>query len=191
MRRRRVGLQTEQSIARSSSQRQRQETEEGSEFETFRSQSLAWFFSIASRCPPVKSNENIFRQSRGSEADSEFANQSTDQLRERSIKIHQTWGQEAPGIGVALCQERARISQHLLTRSLSEAQQIFATTSYIDSISLIDSLNVSSKMKIQDTRKSPLEIDQKYCSHNNRDIAAKANLAMVSTVIRFHGDRNT
>ncbi len=129
--------------------------------------------------PPVKSNENIPRQSRGSEADSEFANQSTDQLVERSIKIHQTWGQEAPGIGVALCQERARISQHLLTRSLSEAQQIFATTSYIDAISLIDSLNVSSKMKIQDTRKSLLEIDQKYCSHNNRDIAAKANLAIV------------
>ena len=128
--------------------------------------------------PPAKSIENASRQASSLEPDSEFANQSTEQLVERSVKIHQTWGQEAPGIGVALCQERARISQHLLNRSLTESQQIFAITSYIDAISLIDSLNVSSKMKIQDTRKSLLEIDQKYCSHNNRDIAAKANLAI-------------
>ena len=140
--------------------------------------------------PPVKSNENIPRQSRGSEADSEFANQSTDQLRERSIKIHQTWGQEAPGIGVALCQERAQISQHLLTRSLSEAQQIFATTSYIDAISLIDSLNVSSKMKIHSkitSRNRPKILLAQQPRYRSQGQSGHS----VSPVIRFHGDRNT
>lgn len=115
---------------------------------------------------------------RVSEADFEFANQSINQLIERSIKIHQTWGREAPGIGVALCKERARISQHLLSRSLTESQQIFAITSYIDASSLVDSLNVSSKMNLPGTRDSLVKIDQQYCDHDNLDIEAKANLAV-------------
>ena len=115
---------------------------------------------------------------RVTEADFEFANQSINQLIERSIKIHQTWGREAPGIGVALCKERARISQHLLSRSLTESQQIFAITSYIDASSLVDSLNVSSKMNLPGTRDSLVKIAQQYCDHDNLDIEAKANLAV-------------
>ena len=70
------------------------------------------------------SQENGTAPTRDSEGVSEFANQSINQLIERSIKIHQTWGREATGIGVALCKERSRISQHLLTRSLTESQRI-------------------------------------------------------------------
>lgn len=109
---------------------------------------------------------------------SEFENQSINQLVEKSIKIHRTWGKEIPSIGIVLCQERARISQHLLTQSLTESQRIFAITSYIDAVSLVDSLNVSSKMNVAGTSDSLAEIDVKYSSHSNDDISAKANLAI-------------
>ncbi|MDE0934898.1 MAG: hypothetical protein OSA89_03220 [Mariniblastus sp.] len=109
---------------------------------------------------------------------SEFENQSINQLVEKSIKIHRTWGKEIPSIGIVLCQERARISQHLLTHSLTESQRIFAITSYIDAVSLVDSLNVSSKMNVAGTSDSLAEIDVKYSSHSNDDISAKANLAI-------------
>ena len=133
---------------------------------------------LADKDTGAVSQENGTAPTRGSRVDSEFANQSINQLIERSIKIHQTWGREATGIGIALCRERSRISQHLLTRSLTESQRIFAITSYIDAISLVDSLNVSSKMNLPDTRDSLVEIDQRYCSHENLDVSAKANLAI-------------
>ncbi len=126
----------------------------------------------------VNSDETLRSESTNPNTDSEFANQSINQLIERSIKIHQTWGKEAPGIGIALCKERARLSQHLLQRKLTESQEIFAITSYIDATSLIDSLNVSSKMQLKGTRTPLVEIDQKYSDHDNDDIAAKANLAI-------------
>lgn len=107
-------------------------------------------------------------------------NQTTtpNQLVVKSIKIHRTWGIEVPSIGIVLCQERARISKHPLTRSLTESQRIFAITSYIDAVSLVDSLNISSKMNVEGTRDSLAEIDVKYSSHSNDDISAKANLAI-------------
>jgi hypothetical protein len=120
----------------------------------------------------------ISEKATNSDTLSEFENQSINQLVEKSIKIHRTWGKEIPSIGIVLCQERARISQHLLTRSLTETQRIFAITSYIDAVRLVDSFNVSSKMDVAGTSDSLAEIDVKYSSHSNDDISAKANLAI-------------
>lgn len=101
-----------------------------------------------------------------------------DELIKESLRIYDIWGRSSPGVGVVLCSERAKISRRLLEMELSDAQRAFALTSYIESISLVDSLNVSSKMNLEGTREALLEIDEKYSNHPDPTINSKANLAM-------------
>lgn len=101
-----------------------------------------------------------------------------NELVEQSLKIHESWGDAMPSVGLAMCSERAKISRRLLEMDLSDSQRTFALASYIESISLIDSLNVASKMNILGTREALLEIDERFSNHPDPTIYAKANLAM-------------
>ncbi len=103
---------------------------------------------------------------------------SVDELIEASLKIRDEWGSAIPSIGLIMCSQRAKISRRLLEMELTESQRIFALTSYIESISLVDSLNVASNMNLPGTRDALLEIDKKYSQNPNSSVSVQANLAM-------------
>lgn len=107
-----------------------------------------------------------------------LASGTIDELIEESLRIHESWGNTQPSVGLVMCVERAKISRRLLEMNLNDSEQTFAVTSYIDSIGLIDSLNVLSKMEIVGTRAALLEIDEMYAGHPDPIVCAKANLIL-------------
>ena len=111
-------------------------------------------------------------------------NGSVDDLIEKSLKLSEQWGAASPGLGIVMCAERAKISRRLLERDsagpkLSDSQRKYALISYIESVSLVDSLNVAGQMKLTGTRNALAEIESKYCEHADSDVQAKANLSMI------------
>ena len=114
-----------------------------------------------------------------------FLNEATvDELIEKSLRLGEQWGKAAPATGIVMCSERAKIARRLLEfgsdeTKLSDAQRKYALISYIESISLVDSLNVAGKMNLSGTREALAEIERKYCDHVDADVKAKANISMI------------
>ena len=102
-----------------------------------------------------------------------------DELIETSLGLRDSWGKATPSVGLMMCALRAKISRRLMEMEITESQHKFAAASYIESISLVDSLNVTSKMNIDGTREALLEIDETYSDDPDSTLSAKANLAMV------------
>ena len=133
----------------------------------------------------TEANQDANTQTKNDDADKQSRNSNrlletgtVIELIEESLKLHDTWGSAVPSVGLIMCAERAKISQRLLELELTEAQRVFAISSYIESISLVDSLNVASEMNLPGTREALSEIDEKYSNHPNPAISVQANLAM-------------
>ena len=127
---------------------------------------------------PVDTTDDSTAEKHPKKRDTLLETGSVDELIEASLKISDEWGSAIPSIGLIMCSQRAKISRRLLELELTESQRIFALTSYIESISLVDSLNVASNMNLPGTRDALLEIDKKYSQNPNSTVSVQANLAM-------------
>jgi hypothetical protein len=62
---------------------------------------------------------------------------------------------------------------------LTPTQREFAMVSYIESISMLDSLNVQGELNIAGPRAALIEVEEKYANHSNPNVKIKANLAIM------------
>lgn len=104
---------------------------------------------------------------------------SAAELIKQSLDLRERIGSGTPIVNFMRCSERAKLSRRLMEMDLSSTQQVFALVSYIESISMVDSLNVQGKLNIDGPRAALLEIDEKYSDHPDPNVRCKANLAMV------------
>jgi len=131
---------------------------------------------------PLDSNKSAFNPPHAddsSQQDNLLATGSVSQLIDESLNIRDRIGTNSSVVAFMLCSKRAKISRRLMEMELSPNQRVFALVSYIESISMIDSLNVQGQLHINGPRAALVEVGEKYCDHPDSNVRSKANLAMV------------
>ena len=100
-----------------------------------------------------ESRERTIDQSRETSNSFErwLAGASTDELIERSLALDQQWRSAGGDYAYAflLVSKRKRISERLLEMNLSKFQERYATVSFMESVSILDSTNVQGKLGIE------------------------------------------
>jgi hypothetical protein len=104
---------------------------------------------------------------------------SASELIDASLNIRANMGQRSSVVNFMMCSKRARIARRLMEIDLSPTQGVFALVSYIESISMMDSLNVQGELNMDGPRTALLEVGKKYSNHPDANVRSKANLAMV------------
>ncbi|MFT5303174.1 MAG: hypothetical protein ACI87E_000671 [Mariniblastus sp.] len=103
---------------------------------------------------------------------------SVDELIQKSLELAESWGLASPGVGLKLCADRVSIARQLLNMNLTESERQYAIISYVDAVSLVDTLNVVSRMGVEGTREALKEIGEKYSNHPDELVRAKTHLAI-------------
>ncbi len=101
------------------------------------------------------------------------------ELIKESLDIRKKIGKNNSIIDFMLCSRRAKISRRLLEKELTPSQREFGMVSYIESISMLDSLNVQGQLNIDGPRAALIEVKDKYANHSNPNVKIKANLAIL------------
>lgn len=78
-----------------------------------------------------------------------------------------------------ICSKLATSARELMSRELTNKQRAFSTAIYIESVSMLDSLNVQGELGIVGPREALLEVGEKYSDDNDPNVRGKANLGML------------
>ena len=111
--------------------------------------------------------------------DSILTTGSIQELIDESLNIRDRIGENTSVVDFMLCSKRAKISRRLLQMDLPPKQKSFALVSYVESISMLDSLNVQGGLGIVGPREALLEVNEKFSDHPDQNVMSKANLAML------------
>lgn len=101
------------------------------------------------------------------------------ELLDYCIKVKEAWQKLPPFPACVMLINRLKVTQKLMEMELSGVEQSFVLTSLVESVSLIDSLNIQKQLGLTGVREAMGEIDKLYANHELPEIAAKANLAYV------------
>jgi hypothetical protein len=136
-------------------------------------------------------NENDDSSRQETRFDRWLANASIDELVEQCLRLDQEWrqnGSDYPYVFLLLS-KRKRISERLLEKDLTDFQHRFATVSFLESLSVLDSTNVHGKLGSEWVRSELTKNAEKYLNHEEQEIASLAYLSF--TVIPGYEFINT
>jgi len=109
------------------------------------------------------------------------------ELIEEILVLRGSWvGKREPVIFLSN-QRRARLAGRLMELEISDDQEIFALSEYIESIIVLDMVVCQERMEAPEVRESLQEIVVNYLSHDHPMICAKANLAKLLIPLHDYG----
>jgi hypothetical protein len=125
-------------------------------------------------------NETASRKSAepNSASDRLIATGTVSELIEEALNIRGKVGKNSSIVDFMWCSRRAKISRRLLEMELTPKQREFALVSYIESISMVDSLNVQGQLNVAGPREALMEVAAKYSDHPNPTVKTKVSLAI-------------
>lgn len=106
-------------------------------------------------------------------------NGSVSELIEESLDIRDNWGNQPAAIAFMLLRDRLQISKRLMEMEVTESQRTFANVSYVESLSILDSLNVKHQLSSTGIEDAIKELDNGFTQHPDPTIASKSQLAVV------------
>ncbi|MFK7770153.1 MAG: hypothetical protein AB8B55_23285 [Mariniblastus sp.] len=104
---------------------------------------------------------------------------SVEELVEKSLSLREESKKVNPTLAFVIFSERLKIARRLMEMETSDTERFYAINSYIESVSILDSLNIEDKLNILGTGAAIEEVDQTFSNHRNPAIAAKANLTVL------------
>ena len=104
---------------------------------------------------------------------------SVEELLEKSLSLREESKKVTPPMAYVIFSERLKISRRLLEMETKETEELYAISSYIESVSILDSLNIEGDLNIVGTEAAIDEVDQKFSNHPDAKIAARANLTVI------------
>ena len=102
-----------------------------------------------------------------------------DELVEEIFKLRGSWVGKNPSVIFLMNQRRSRVARRLMELEISDSQQVFALSQYIESIVVLDMVASQKRMNAPEVRTALEEIISQYVGHDHPTISSKANLARI------------
>ncbi len=104
---------------------------------------------------------------------------SPNELIQMSLDIRDQWPKASPTFAFMLNKDRRRIARKLMEMELTDSQVTFAILSYIESVSILDSINTQHQFKANGVSEALAELDETFATSEEPAVAAKSNLALL------------
>ncbi|MEM7785852.1 MAG: hypothetical protein AAF623_21065, partial [Planctomycetota bacterium] len=107
-----------------------------------------------------------------------LASENIFELIDQSLEYRDRWPLEKPVFAMLLNRDRMRISRRLMQLDLTLSQTEFAQVSYIEAVSVLDSIQSRFEFKVEGLQNAVAELDGTLTEHPSAAIASKAHLAI-------------
>ncbi len=118
------------------------------------------------------------RLDRSDEATPEKIVATPEKIVDEILAIDERWQSESTTVAYMLVAQKRRLSENLMQMELTQLQREVAKISYLESLSVLDSLNVQGRINDENIRPKMIEEAQAFLKDPDEDVRSLANLVL-------------